>query len=246
MLKKLLKYELPAFYKFVYPFYILALVFALLTRLFLSFEGNLAAKIVGEIFRGACISMICSALINNFMRLMVRFRQSLYGDESYLLHTLPVDRSVIYTSKMLTVLITFISSFVLALVSLGIMLCRNGFWSSLQGWISQLTQISGGNLWSLAIGMLVLLWLEFVNLHQCSFTGIILGHRRVDHKIGFSFLFGGIAFLIGQGVTTLSILILAMVNQEIRGVFVNNQMPSASTTGVMIWIFVGRAGALPS
>ena len=239
MLKKLLKYELSAFYKFIYPFYGLALLFALLTRMFLSFEGNLAAKIIGEIFRGACISMFCSSLVNNFMRLMVRFRQSLYGDESYLLHTLPLTRGIVYGAKIVTVLITFFTSFLFTLASLAIMFCRADFFQTVKDFVAQLTETTGGNVWLLVIGMLALLWLEFINLQQCVFTGIILGHRRADHKMGFSFLFGAVAYLVGQGITLAIIAILAIFNQEIQGLFVRNQMPSTSTFCMLIWIFAG-------
>ena len=35
------------------------------------------------------------------MRMWVRFRSNFYGDESYLTHTLPIKREVLYTSKIL-------------------------------------------------------------------------------------------------------------------------------------------------
>ena len=53
-------------------------------------------------------------LINNLMRTWVRFRHNLYGDESYLTHTLPVERKTIYLSKFITSIILvfmFFSSF---------------------------------------------------------------------------------------------------------------------------------------
>lgn len=239
MLKKMLKYDLSGYYKFMYPFFGLAIFFALLTRLFLNFEGSLIMQILGEIVKGACFSMFCSALINNFMRLMVRFRQSVYGDESYLLHTLPVKRETVYHAKMVTVLITTVSSFLLAFVCMALMFCRDGFLQNLKDWMAQLTQVTGGNVGLLAVGLVLLLWLEFVNLLQCTFSGIILGNRRADKKLGFSFLFAAVMFMVSQGVTSLSIGVLAIFHSEVRNLFTQNQMPSAETFGLLIWIFVG-------
>ena len=239
MLKKILKYDLSGYYKFMYPFFGLAIFFALLTRLFLRFEGSLVMQILGEIVKGACFSMFCSALINNFMRLMVRFRQSMYGDESYLLHTLPVRRETVYDAKMVTVLITTVSSFLLAFACMAIMFLRGGFLQNLKEWMAQLTQVTGGNVGLLAVGLILLLWVEFVNLLQCAFSGIILGNRRADKKFGFSFLFAAVVFLVTQGISSTAIAILAIFHSEVRNLFTQNQMPSAATFGLMIWVFVG-------
>ena len=69
MLKKLLKYDLERSFKFLLIFYSLALFFALLTRIFFSIENSFIMNIIGEITSGATISMICSILINNLMRI---------------------------------------------------------------------------------------------------------------------------------------------------------------------------------
>ena len=96
MLKKLLKYDLQNIFKFLIIFYGLALFFGILTRIFLSIDNSFIMNLIGQICSGACISMMFSILINNLMRLWVRFKQNLYGDESYLIHTLPVDKKVLY------------------------------------------------------------------------------------------------------------------------------------------------------
>ena len=96
MLRKLLKYELKSIFKFLIIFYVLAIFFSILTRIFFSFENSLMLEILAEIAQGAAISMMCSTLINNIMRLWVRFKSHYYGDESYLTHTLPIEKSTHY------------------------------------------------------------------------------------------------------------------------------------------------------
>ena len=55
-------------------------------------------------------SMVASILINTMMRSWIRFRDSIYKDESYLTHTLPVTKNNIYNSKFLQTLIFFVIS----------------------------------------------------------------------------------------------------------------------------------------
>ena len=118
MLRKLLKYDLKWEYKVLIVFYTLALLFAALTRLFFSIENSLMFNIMGQIVNGAMISMMISGLINCFMRSWVRFINNIYKDESYLTHTLPVNKKNIYLSKVLTALICSFTTIIVALVCL--------------------------------------------------------------------------------------------------------------------------------
>ena len=102
MLKKLLKYDLQNIYKVLIIFYSLSLFFALLTRIFLNIENSFIMNIIGQICNATTISMIFNILINNLLRLWVRFKNNFYGDESYLTHTLPINKKTLYLSKTLT------------------------------------------------------------------------------------------------------------------------------------------------
>ena len=106
MLKKLLKYDLENIYKVLIIFYSLALIFGILTRIFLNIENSFIMNIIGQICSAITISMIFNILINNLMRLWVRFKNNFYGDESYLTHTLPIDKKTLYLSKILASFIT--------------------------------------------------------------------------------------------------------------------------------------------
>ena len=112
MLSKLIKYDIKSMLKFISVFYILGIFFAILTRIFFSFDNSLMLRIIGEITSGAAISMMISILINNLMRSWVRFKNTLYDDESYLTHTLPIDKKTIYLSKAITSFLVMLISFV--------------------------------------------------------------------------------------------------------------------------------------
>ena len=99
MLKKLLKYDLKNNFKILIIFYGLSIFFAVLTRILFSIENSFIIDIIAKISSGVTISMIFNIIINNIMGLWGRTRNNFYGDESYLTHTLPVDRKTLYLSK---------------------------------------------------------------------------------------------------------------------------------------------------
>ena len=118
MLKKLLKYDLQNIYKVLIVFYSLSLFFGVLTRIFFGIENSFIMNIIGQICSGTVIAMIFNILINNLMRLWHRFKSNFYGDESYLTHTLPVDKKTLYLSKFLASIITLFSSVVVIGITL--------------------------------------------------------------------------------------------------------------------------------
>ena len=102
MLAKLLKYDLKKQIKIFLIFDGLAILFAILARL-LANNNIVFVDILGNIFAGAMWEMAINSIINTIIRAWANFSQTLYGDASYLTHTLPVKASAVYWSKVLTV-----------------------------------------------------------------------------------------------------------------------------------------------
>ena len=117
MLGKLIKYDCRFIFKGLYIFYALAIVFGGLTRLFSQFDNSLALDVIEKICSGVTISMFFNILINNLMRVWVRFRMNFFADESYLTHTLPVAKATHYLSKFLVSLITTCVSMAVVLLT---------------------------------------------------------------------------------------------------------------------------------
>ena len=101
MLNKLLKYDLKYMLKNMSIFYILAILFAISTRIFFSLIQTTIINLISQICVGCMFSMLASILINVIMRSWVRIIDSGYKDESYLTHTLPVTKKEIYNSKFI-------------------------------------------------------------------------------------------------------------------------------------------------
>ena len=155
-------------------------------------------NLIGQISVGCMFSMIASNLINVMMRSWVRFRDSLYKDEAYLTHTLPVTKNDLYNSKFIQTLIFFFIGFVISLLSLFVAYYTPDTWQVIKEYIKTITigfNMSTAFFITIAI---VLIFLELFNAIQCGFLGIILGYKRNNGKIGFSVLFGFIIYLIAQ------------------------------------------------
>ena len=218
MLKKLIKYDLENIFKFLIIFYSLALFFAILTRIFNNFDNSLILVIIHNILNGITISMIFNIIINNLMRLWIRFKNNFYGDESYLTHTLPVTKKTLYQAKALTAIISLFASFIV----IGLTLFIAGHIDTIKTFLIPINNIYGNTFIKILVLLLFILCLEFGNILQSGYTGIILGHRMNNLKTGYSVLFGFITFLITQLFTVLSLFIIAIFNTEIMALFTNN------------------------
>lgn len=208
MLGKLLKYDLKANFKFLSIFYVLALISAVLTRICFSNAETLAVQILGYVFNGLTISMIANILINNLMRVWVYFKKNLYGDEGYLMHTLPVKRRDLFASKYLMGFLTMLGSTLVVIVTLAIAYLTPESFEMIKVWLSGMEEM--------IIPMTLLIFLEFLAMILAGFLGIITGHRKLTNRTGFSVLFGFVFYLAMQQIVGIGIVILSMIKPEVR------------------------------
>ena len=139
MLIKLLKYDLKYMLKNMIVFYILSIFFAITTRILSEVNQSVMIHIITNISLGCMIAMIANTLINTVIRSWIRFRDSIYKDESYLTHTLPVTKNDIYNSKFMQTLIFFIVSFIVVLISLFIAFYSKETWEAITTYIRALS-----------------------------------------------------------------------------------------------------------
>ena len=148
--------------------------------------------------------MVASILINTMMRSWIRFRDSIYKDESYLTHTLPVTKNDIYNSKFFQTLIFFIVGFIIILVTLFITYYTKDRWIDLKNYINTITTGLEFNTTLFIVSVITIIFFEVFNAIQCGFFGIILGYKRNNKKIGWSVLFGFIAPFIEPSKSIIS------------------------------------------
>lgn len=219
MLNKLLKYDLKYMIKNMAIFYILSIFFAITTRILFNMEQSVIINIIGQISVGCMFAMVINTLINTIMRSWVRFRDSLYKDESYLTHTLPVTKNDLYNSKFIQTLIFFFISFIVILISLFIAYYSKENWLAITNYVKTIT--TGLNMsTSFFITMaIIIIFLEVFNAIQCGFLGIILGNKMNNGKIGYSVLFGFITYLVAQSLILGLVFVYGLFDSSIMELF---------------------------
>ena len=234
MLNKLLKYDLKYMLKNMSVFYILTIFFSVTTRILFSLDQTIIVNILGQISVGCMFSMFVNILINTMMRSWVRFRDSIYKDEAYLTHTLPVTKKSIYNSKFIQTLIFFIVGFLVILLSLFIAYYTKDKWIMLKELISTITTGLEFNTALFVISFIVIIFLEIFNAIQCGFLGMILGHKKNNNKVGLSVLFGFISYLLSQSIVLLLIFIVGLFNSSIMNLFTSNILLDTSSFKLLI------------
>lgn len=254
MLVKLIKYELKSVFKFLIIFYALGLFFAGLTRFIFEFESTVIISILGAVSSGVTISMIFNIVINSLMRGWVRFKQNLYGDESYLTHTLPVKKTTLYLSKILTALISLVVSTLVIILMLVIVYYSKDNVEFFKTILDNILLTFGFN-YSILISIVILLFLEFMNLLVSGFVGIILGHRMNNAKTGFSILYSFIIYMVTQILIFGVIYSLTFINADFNLLFQVSEFTNPTiqelfkvlinialilyTISILVWSFIG-------
>ncbi len=241
MLIRLLKYDFKKMFGFLSIFFLMALFFGFLTRFFGELEASLAFSICKGICNGTMISMLCSLLINCFMRTWVLFRASLFGDESYLTHTLPVKRETIYAAKALNAAICIFLSLIAIIAVLFITYWSEDLELLLKAFLVPITDYLGISAWGLFIFLFALLFVEFFNGVQIGMMGILIGHRFLQKKILLSVIFGFAVYMVTQSVTLLGMLLIGLIDSDFMKIFSTNDLMSLKPETIITVSLVGFA-----
>lgn len=234
MLNKLLKYDLKWCYKPLIVFYILAIFFSIITRIVESFEQTLIVLIIDKICSGIVIAMIVNIVINCFMRNCVRFIRNIYKDEAYLTHTLPVSKSMIYLSKILTVIITLLTSFLVIIVCLAICYLNQNSWIVLKQTFEQSAIFFDSSILGLIVVLIITVFFEFLFMNMSGIMGIIIGHSSNNLKIVKSIIIGFLIYILLSVGSLGALYVAGLLNPDIMSVFNNMEVSSSAIKSMMI------------
>ena len=234
MLTKLLNYDLKYMLKNMSAFYILAIFFSITTKILFSLNQTVIVNILSQISVGCLFAMLANILINTMMRSWVRFRDSIYKDEAYLTHTLPVTKNNIYNSKFIQTLIFFIVGFIIIILSLFIAYYTKDRWFLLKDSLNIITTGLEFNPILFVISFITIIFLEIFNAIQCGFLGIIMGYRKNNNKIVYSVIFGFIAYLLSQSIVLLLVFIVGLFDESIMNLFKSNILLDTNSFKLLI------------
>lgn len=239
MLGKILKYDLKWVYKLVIIFYALAFIFSIIGRVFGEIENSLVCDIISKICFGTAISMVVSSLINSLMRLWARFVRNVYKDESYLTHTLPVEKKDIYASKVVAGIVCIFTTMIVAVVCLFICYYLEANMEVLKGLLELAATTYNTTVLKLLLLVMVVIFLEVVYILLTGYVGIILGHKSNTGKMCKSIVVGFVLYLIFQTFTLGLIGIYGLINPDVMNLLNTTDMINVDAIKNVMYAGIG-------
>lgn len=219
MLLNLIKYDLKFILKTVLIYSILLLASAILHNL-TSYDYtptffNEADQLVGgepdapviiqflhTVFYNAVIAMLIALTLNAIIRIWARFKLSVYGDEAYLTHTLPISRNSLWLSKFLSAIITIIIVISVTTLTCAILsLTTTG-----KSLISTFGVIETTNFIFYPVYIFAI-FSELLIMTTCGLSGIIIGYRTNNNR-GLRAIISGFIIYIFSALLLLGFIAL--------------------------------------
>lgn len=240
MLGKLFKYELKATGRMILPFYAGLLGMTLLFRIFSAIRMPVGRfRNLYEIFTvlatAIFIILILSTFFVCFIVMLTRFYKNIYGDEGYLMNTLPVSAAQNIWAKVFCSVIWYLASFVVCGLT-GFIFFFGGYLSEIVNgfgtfWrtliydvLPQVTMYGTVSAAGIFIEIAIMMILSLFSAPLMMYLCISIGQKMPRHKILGAFgAYLAITFAL-QTVTSLVGVLLGMAN--LPGwvdTFVNNQ-----------------------
>ncbi len=199
MLKKIFKYDYFWIHRQTVWYMLALLVFCaaanVTDRIFNGPNGGTLMWLVINKLCSALMFVACIALlINAFIRLMGRFTATLFKDQSYFTHTLPVRRGTLFNAKALVGAATLAGVLVCIAAGMFIGLVNKDFLES----VKLLLRQKG------VVGLLLLTACSFYMQSLCmlasAYLGFILGYRQNSGKNVCAVVFTVMIYSFAQGL----------------------------------------------
>lgn len=239
MLGKLLKYDLRYVYKVLGAYYAIAIASVALGALFSHIEHPpFIIEFAGEFLTNAGLGLSIGLFINAFTRTWTRFRLNLYGDESYLTHTLPISRLQLFASKFICAIIVLLLSLIIVAVVLALYLSSiSGF--DLGAFLADLfvtVQGTSFSLFYIAVTLVLLVIVQSIFVIMCGFSGIIIGRRFNTAPGLLSFIAGFACYLLTSILLIGIVYLFSAFDPELGNLLTYGMQPSPSTLIHCVWI----------
>lgn len=218
MLGKLFRNEIKGTWKTILTIYAITIVTSIIGSLFFEFNGNELGKvgsIIGTSLTVAYIFSIIGLFLATFIYICSRFYKTMYSDQGYLTHTLPVSPLAHLNVKLITAfmwlflagVIFIISVIIILLQSLGGDLWEILFTNDLWNNLNRITQEAVGYDFLPVVGiMLLMVVVGCLNILCTVFSSFSIGQLFNQHKIGAA-IGVGIGFYFLEQMVMLMVLI---------------------------------------
>lgn len=221
MVAKLLKRDLKSDFSRPLVFFVLAVSLSIVSRGFAEL-GKIVAffNIINMVCKSVAYALIGNVIFQSFIMPLVNFRRKIYGDESYLTHTLPVTKGQIIFSKTLSAVIVVSSGLLVAILCAFILAYSSASTEFVKNLILQFFPNYN------AIGIILLfvagILLEILFFYNVVASSIILSNRHGEKRglwaIGYILLEEFIMFV----VTMIALVLVFLFRGELSLLFAND------------------------
>ncbi|MDR2932029.1 MAG: hypothetical protein LBV27_02875 [Oscillospiraceae bacterium] len=198
MLGKLMKYEIKATSRTFLLLYIAVLFLAIVNRIFYSFDFidrfssfNVLMNMMVSLFTFFYILMIIALFVAVTIVVIQRFYKNLFGDEGYLMFTLPVKSWQLIVSKMLVAAFWQFISIIVTIISILIMLSQPAVLSAMGyalGEMAEAFATVGFSFQSIIIEIILALVLSLIFFALPLYACIAIGQLWKKHRVLGAFL----------------------------------------------------------
>lgn len=238
MLKKILKYDLKSVYKRLVVFYLLAIFFAIIGRLFSFIDNSFVFNFVSKFSNGIAVGMVINIVINNLLHIWRRFINNFYGDESYLTHTLPISKKTLLLSKFLSSIITIFTSMLVIVITVVIAYYSKDNFQVLKDTLEMASQVYNSTMINLLFIIIMTLFLQLLLTVVIGYTGIIIGYEGDNNKFVNSLLFSFLFYAINQIILLVTIFLIGFINNDIMTLFTTNNVSNVFVLKTMLYIAI--------
>ncbi len=214
MLRKLMKYEFKATGRIMLPLYAALLGFAIINKLFIGanldeinmdFLGGIPAVIT---MIGYVVTMV-AVFVGTLFITVQRFYKNLFGDEGYLMHTIPVKSSQNIVNKLIVSIVWTIISSILAALSIIIMAYEPGAFKDIIRELKNVFPEIGPNI-PIIIEFIIFVIVSTAYQIMVLYASLSIGQLFKSKKLlgsfaGFMIINTAVEAIIGTGATILAL-----------------------------------------
>lgn len=233
MLKKLLKYDLKAISNTLFPIYGITLALAVLARIFIQIKDISAVfRMPMGLITGLSILLTMAIPFVTFIAVIDRFNKQITKDEGYLTHTLPVKKSTIITSKLITQILFEILAMIVVCASI----CIIGHISlkEIKDLIEAVFEIFQEYKVLTPALILALMLVGYTVIILLIYTAISFGQRHATNKGKFAVLYGAILYVVQQLIT--AVVFTPLLSNESIIIELEKTLPSAAVLNISLGI----------
>lgn len=224
MLGKLLKYDFKAIFKPLVPIFGITLLLSLLQRVSTILgEQFTILKIPAGFLTGFYVVLLIALPIASFIFSIIKYYNNLAKDEGYLMHTLPVSKSHLVGSKLISAGVAMFATILVMIIALSITFAGIIHISDITNFFEQVFQYLEP---LFVIMMFLSLVLSYLSQQVLCYLSMALGQKHNNHKVMYSIIYGIVIYNAIQLVLTAILIIPGFLNSSFREILFGNQNPS--------------------